>query len=132
MSAIGSVIVMAEKGPFPPWFRTELCSGRPSAISSCPNLGSRPGRLHEAQPDPGRGFPEAEPPGVLGLPGALGDAGKLAPVAHLTQADTAEAELAVDGVRPPAPLAAGVRPHLELRLARRLDDQCLLRHVTAP
>ena len=44
---------------------------------------------------------------------------------HRSQADTAEAELAVDGLGPTALLAAGVRPYLKLRLAGLLDlDSC--------
>src|SRR6476469_9676506 len=55
------------------------------------------------------------------LPRALGDAGQLARVRHLPEADAAQAELAVDGLGPAAALAAGVAAHLALRLAGRLD-----------
>src|SRR5689334_17495513 len=77
-----------------------------------------------------RGGPVAS--GGWWLPGALGDAGQLAAVRHLPQADTAQAELAVDGARPAAALAAGVGTHLELRPARGLDLQSSLRHVSSP
>src|SRR5690606_15275824 len=63
-----------------------------------------------------------------GLPGGLGDAGQLAPVRHLPNADAAQAELAVHRLGPSAPLAPGVRPDRELRLPRGLEDQRLLRH----
>src|SRR5688572_15658417 len=46
--------------------------------------------------------------GEGGLPGGLGNAGQLATVRHLTDAHAAQAELAVDGLRPAAALAAGV------------------------
>src|SRR3954471_13985278 len=65
------------------------------------------------------------------LPGSLGNAGQFATVRHLADAHPAQPELAVDGLRPPATLAAGVRAHRELRLARRLEDQRLLRHGSA-
>src|SRR5579875_3437889 len=45
---------------------------------------------------------------VSDLPRRLRDAGEFAGVRHLAQADPAEAELAVDRVRPAAALAAGV------------------------
>src|SRR5687767_2145259 len=57
---------------------------------------------------------------VGGLPAALGDAGELAAMCHLTQADAAEAELAVDRLRPTTALAPGVSAHGELGLLRRL------------
>src|SRR5688572_12955194 len=62
------------------------------------------------------------------LPTGLRDAGNLAGVDHGAEADAAEPELAVHRLRPAAATAAGVGPHLELRLALRLLDQCLLRH----
>src|SRR3954454_3475472 len=98
MSAIGSVIVMADR-----------------ALS---HLVSRP-----AERDPTCGVRV-----VKWLPGALGEAGQLTAVSHLPQADPAQAELAVDGVGTAAALAAGVAPHLELRRAGRLDLECCLRH----
>src|SRR5881392_535676 len=58
-----------------------------------------------------------------GLPGALGHARQLATVSHLTKAHAAQAELAVNGVRTAAALAAGVRAHTELRLASSLGNQ---------
>src|SRR4051794_19003521 len=63
------------------------------------------------------------------LPARLGDAGQLAAVRHLSQADAAQAELAVDGLGPAATLAAGVAADRELGLAGRLDPECSLRHV---
>src|SRR5689334_10717568 len=51
-------------------------------------------------------------------PGGLGHAGQLATVSHLPEADTAQAELPVDGLRAAAALAAGVAANSELRLAR--------------
>src|SRR5215475_8460823 len=62
------------------------------------------------------------------LPGGLGHAGQLAAVGHVTDADTAEAELAVDRLRPTAALAAGVGADRELRLLGRLQFQGVLRH----
>src|ERR1700744_6115491 len=64
----------------------------------------------------------------LPLPTGLGHAGHLAGVYQLAQADTAETELPVHRVRPPAPATAGVGPHLELRLALGLYDERLLGH----
>src|SRR5262245_17784835 len=66
--------------------------------------------------------------GDRGLPAALRHARKLTAVRHVAQAHAAEAELAVDGPGTSTPLAAGVVPDLELRLAGRLDDQCRLCH----
>src|SRR4051812_14454840 len=57
------------------------------------------------------------------LPGSLGHAGELATVGHLPDTHAAQTELAVDGLRPTAPLAPGVRANRELRLRGRLDDQ---------
>src|SRR3954452_11350405 len=71
--------------------------------------------------------PEKSPTGEL--PGALGHARQLATVSHLTKAHAAQAELAVDGVRTTAALAAGVRAHAELGLASSLRDESLLRHL---
>src|SRR5262245_23314206 len=65
-------------------------------------------------------------------PAALRHTGQLAAVRHLTQAHPAQPELAVDRLRPATPLAAGVRAHLELGLAGRLDDQRCLSHVDIP
>src|SRR6476659_1165724 len=64
-------------------------------------------------------------------PAGLGDAGELAAVGHLPEADPAEAELAVDGLGPATALATGVAAHRELGLAGRLDPQCCLRHLSA-
>src|SRR5690348_4396070 len=54
------------------------------------------------------------------LPRGFGDAGQLARVGHLAQADPAQAELAVHGVRAAAALAARVATDGELGLRRRL------------
>src|SRR4051794_2859510 len=59
------------------------------------------------------------------LPGRLGDAGQLAGVRHLADADPAQAEHAVDGARAAAARASGVAAHLELRLAAGLGDHRL-------
>src|SRR5579875_2935490 len=64
------------------------------------------------------------------LPARLGDAGQLARVRHLPQADPAQAELAVDRVRAAAALATRVAADGELRLRRRLVLQSGLRHVS--
>src|SRR3954465_14057481 len=69
------------------------------------------------------------PCGRWELPGALGHARQLATVSHLTEADAAQAELAVHGVGATAALAAGVRTHTELGLAGSLRDKSLLRHL---
>src|SRR5579875_711765 len=61
-------------------------------------------------------------------PARLGHAGDLSGMDHLPQADPAQAELAVDGLRPSAATAPRVRPDLELRRALLLLDECLLRH----
>src|SRR5437899_5389958 len=63
------------------------------------------------------------------LPAGLRDTRHLAGVDHLTQADAAEPELAVDGARPATAPAARVGAHPVLRLAHRLLDQCLLRQL---
>src|SRR3954452_13216304 len=62
------------------------------------------------------------------LPAALRDAGQLAGVGHLAEADPAQAELLVDRVRSPTALAARVAPHLELGGAVGLVDEGLLSH----
>src|SRR5579875_3748444 len=62
-------------------------------------------------------------------PARLRDAGDLAGVHQLAQADPAQAELPEHRVRSPAPAAPGVGPHLELRRALLFLDQCLLRHL---
>src|SRR4051812_27010044 len=64
----------------------------------------------------------------LPSPARLRDAGDLAGVDHLPQADAAQAEAAVDGPRAPTTPATGVRPPLELGLPLRLLNQCLLCH----
>src|SRR5580698_11215793 len=65
---------------------------------------------------------------MAGLPTCLRHAGDLAGMHHDAQADTAQPELAVDGLGPTTPLAAGVPANLELRGALLLFDQSLLRH----
>src|SRR4051812_14419950 len=114
MSAIGSVIVMAEYSS-PPRFRTPAPVGlerRPAAIVELKVPGT-PGTAAGAR-----------------LPAALGDAGQLTAVCHLSKADAAETELAEDRVRPAAALAARVAAHRELRLGRGLVDEGLLRHCS--
>src|SRR3954453_11666636 len=66
--------------------------------------------------------------GVLLSPAGLRHAGNLAGVHHLPKADTAQVELAVHGARSPAAGAAGIGPHLELRLALLLRDERCLGH----
>src|SRR5919202_3599648 len=68
--------------------------------------------------------------GLLSSPAGLRHARHLAGVHHLAEADPAQVELAVDGPRPPTPLAAGVGPHLELGLALLLLDERCLGHET--
>src|SRR6476620_4190087 len=105
MSAIGSVIVMAARRFLHRGF-APASQVRPAAIV---------------------GWSKSS-----GSPRGLGHAGQLAAVRHLPQADAAQAELAVDGLGPAAPLAAGVTAHSELRLAGGLDLQSGLRHVSSP
>src|SRR5579875_194404 len=62
------------------------------------------------------------------LPACLGDAGDLAGVDQLPQADAAQPEPAHHRVRPPAAPATGVPPHLVLRLALCLDHERLFGH----
>src|SRR5690242_19875224 len=85
MSAIGSVIVMTFVEPFSPGFPLLRAYGE--RVSWRRSL-ARDGGL---------------------LPGGLRDAGQLAPVRHFTDADAAQPELPVHGLRTAAPLAAGVR-----------------------
>src|SRR5579883_225575 len=65
----------------------------------------------------------------IGSPAALGHAGDEALVRQLAQADPAEPELAVDGARTAALLAAGVRAHLEAGRAGLLHHQRRLGHA---
>ena len=62
------------------------------------------------------------------LPARLPNPGDLAPQRHLTEADTADAELPKVCPRPPAALAPVVMPHPELRLLPGPFDQSLSRH----
>src|SRR5688572_8686907 len=104
MSAIGSVIVMM-------WFFLVVVSP-----------GSQPGDLQQLRWVTRRRC----------SPRGLGDAGQLAAVGHLPQADAAQAELAVDGLGATAALAAGVAADSELGLAGGLDLERSLRHVSSP
>src|SRR5579864_6197841 len=92
MSAIGSVIVMANR-PSSPWF--------PLSVKQNGDL--RCARLFQ-------------------LPAGFGDAGQLAAVRHGPEADPAQAEPAVDGPRAPAARAPRVAADLELRRPLLLDD----------
>src|SRR5215207_2079658 len=116
MSAIGSVMVIGMSNP------SRRGSRRAYGEDSV-NIGPPACRYC------GRWLQWTEP---CSLPRGLGHAGKLAAVGHFPDAYAAQAELAVDGLRPPAPLATGVRAHRELRLRGGLDDQRLLRHVSSP
>src|SRR5580693_546161 len=62
------------------------------------------------------------------LPTGLGDAGQLTAMRHHAEADSAQAKPAVDGTRPPAANAPRVAAHLELGRPVCLDNQRLLRH----
>src|SRR3954454_5880229 len=68
--------------------------------------------------------------GVADLPGRFGDAGQLAGVCHLPDADPAETEDAVDSARTPAARAASVAADLELRLPPGLGDHGLRCHLS--
>src|SRR5690606_15218362 len=68
---------------------------------------------------------------VVVLPAGLRHAGQLPGEGHLPQADAAQAELAVDGVRAAAALAPRVGAHSELRLPVGLVDQSGLRHQSS-
>src|SRR5216683_2026019 len=61
-------------------------------------------------------------------PAGLGDAGHLARMDHVAQADPAQAELAEHGTRAPATTAPGVTPHLELGLVLLLLSERFLGH----
>src|SRR5215831_9194312 len=69
---------------------------------------------------------------ALPSPAGLRDAGDLAGVGELAQADAAEPELAVDRARPAAAAAPRVGPHLELGRALLLLDERLLGHYCCP
>jgi hypothetical protein len=75
-------------------------------------------------------FPEGPSAFSEELPGALGDAGQLAGVRHLPEADPAQAELAEHRLGAPAALAPGVTPDRELRLACCLDLEGCLGHLS--
>src|SRR3954471_12773392 len=99
MSAIGSVIVMAY------WALLAAVSVRDGHATDL-----RRGRGCLAQA-PGWSLSIAGYSRRPALPAGLGDAGQLAAVRHLPEADPAQAELAVDGARTPAARAAGVAAH---------------------
>src|SRR3712207_4708229 len=65
---------------------------------------------------------------LLLSPARLRDAGDLARMDQLAQADAAQPEVPEHGAGPPAPTAAGVGPHLVQGLAGLLDPQRLLGH----
>src|SRR5580693_2694138 len=98
MSAIGSVIVMANR-PSSPRFPSRLYPAAGPSVCS-----------------------------IALLPTGFGDAGQLTAVRHRAEADPAQAEPFVDGARPAAAGAPRVTAHLELGRPVRLDDQRLLRH----
>src|SRR5918997_4335014 len=64
-------------------------------------------------------------------PGGLRDAGELALVRHLSNADPAQAELAVNRLGPAALLASGIGADAELRLAGLLDPERCLGHLSS-
>src|SRR3990170_511168 len=69
--------------------------------------------------------------GAPRLPTSLRDAGDLAVVGHLPEAQTAESEALVDRARSTAALAARVCLHLELGLTLGLVAQSFLRHLAS-
>src|SRR3954454_2178234 len=156
MSAIGSVIVMT-RSPSSPWFpgrRARRSCARPrwracgvrgfseqwygGAGPACRRAGTRGGPRAgsgagaRARWRGHRGPRAVRPRGgrTRRSPGRLAHARELAPVRHLAQADAAETELAQHRAGAPAAVASGVAAHRELRLARGLVDQCLLRHLS--
>src|ERR1700759_4278952 len=116
MSAIGSVIVMVTSSTFlavvPADRASRACGEVESQRAERACGADRPALLAPAGRSPAR----------------LAHAGQFASVCHFAQADTAQAELAVHGMRTATALASVVAPHLELRLGSGLDDQRLLRH----
>src|SRR5450432_451570 len=120
MSATGSVMVMAW-WPSSPRFPLRTCGA----------VGGR-----QLAPTADRVIRALVAPRSVGrrrwrLPAGLGDTGQLATVRQHAEADTAQAEPAVDGPGPPAARAPGVRTDLILRRALRLGDQSFLRHYSA-
>src|SRR5947208_7829529 len=69
---------------------------------------------------------------LLLLPARLRHARDYALVGEVAQADPAEAELLVDGARPPAPVAPRVVAHFELLRPPLLPDQRLPSQAVAP
>ncbi len=61
-------------------------------------------------------------------PARLRHARNLASVDHLSQANTTQPELAIDGFWPTTSLAAGVRAYLELWCLLLLVDKCFFCH----
>src|ERR1017187_9956967 len=102
MSAIGSVIVMANR-PSSPGFPAGLYPAPGPSVCSWSSL-----------------------------PTGLGDAGQLTAVRHRAEADPAQAEPFVDGARPSAAGAPRVAADLELGRPVCLDEQRLLRPSSAP
>src|SRR3984957_2260173 len=66
---------------------------------------------------------------MIYLPTRLGHAGNLAGVHHLSQADTAQTELAVHRARSTTSLTARVGTRRELRGLLLLDSKSFLRHI---
>src|ERR1019366_291905 len=130
MSATGSVIVMAWWPSSPRFPGRDLRRGRWARGCAQGDLspGGRAPRCDFRGP-PARPL-GARAPGCYRrqLPAGLRDAGQLAAMRQLPEADPAQAEPAVDSARPPAPGAPGIPAHLVLRLALRFGDQPLLRH----
>src|SRR4051794_35540708 len=93
----------------------------PASVDEPGGSPSLQGRIVATRPEP------AQPRRTS--PAGLGDAGELALVRDVAQADPAQPELAVDRAGTPAPLAAGVGLDRELRLAGLLDPECCLRHL---
>src|SRR5579885_808552 len=72
------------------------------------------------------------PTAALPSPARLDQAGDLAAVSELPEADAAQAELPEHRPGPAAPPAAAVRPHFELWRSLPLFQQRLLWHLSAP
>ena len=66
------------------------------------------------------------------LPTGLRNAGELTAMSLLAKADTAETELAINGMRTSAHLAAGITTHTELGLTGRLILQSGFCHFSSP
>src|SRR3954469_1974660 len=126
MSAIGSVIVMGGTASLAAVPRALGLGDLALGLSA---IGGATERDGTARPQ-GPGARGACPGGRPGpSPAGLAHARELPGVSHLPQADPAQAELAEDRMRPPAPLAAGVPAHRELGRPGRLVDKSLLGHL---